>query len=149
GANRVRLVSGATNIISTLGGDGTATGDGPAARAVMIEPNRVIVDAAGNAYVAERRGSRIRRIDAASGVATTIAGTGNISWGGDGGPATAAYLAYPDGIAVDASGNVYVSDTYNNRVRRIDAATGVINTVAGNGTAGFSGDNGPATAASL
>jgi hypothetical protein len=83
------------------------------------------------------------------GTITTIAGAGTVGFSGDGGPATAAELSGPSGISVDGSGNVYIADYNNNRIRKITAATGVISTIAGTGVAGFSGDNGLATAAQL
>src|ERR1700751_6098948 len=82
-------------------------------------------------------------------IITTIAGTGTFGYSGDGGQATSAELYDPYGIAIDASGNVYIADYYNNRVRKVDANTGVISTIAGNGTQGYSGDGGAATAAEL
>ena len=88
-------------------------------------------------------------MDAATGVITTVAGDGTSGSSGDGGPATSASLNTPIGVAVDASGNLFIADTGNNRIRRVDAATGVITNVAGDGTSGFSGDGGPATSATL
>ncbi len=111
-------------------------------------PSAVAYDAAGNLYIAEVRGHAVRRVDA-SGLSTRFAGDGSQGFGGDGGPASAAQLDSPQGLAVDAAGNVYVSDSGNNRIRRIDAATGTILTVAGSGARGFSGDGGAASRASL
>jgi streptogramin lyase len=88
-------------------------------------------------------------VDAATGIITTVAGNGVQGFSGDGGPATSASLRSPEGVAVDGSGNVFIADTGNQRIRRVDAATGIITTVAGNGVQGFSGDGGPATSASL
>jgi sugar lactone lactonase YvrE len=107
------------------------------------------VDAAGNLVIADQNNSRIRRVDAATGVITTVAGNGVAGYAGDGGPAASASLAYPHGVAVDAAGNLFVADLNNNRVRKVDAATGVITTVAGNGVPGYAGDGGPAIAAAL
>ncbi|MEK7353523.1 MAG: dockerin type I domain-containing protein, partial [Chloroflexota bacterium] len=92
---------------------------------------------------------RIRKVDAASGNITTVAGNGVATFSGDGGSATAASLHYPTGVKVDGAGNLYIADMYNNRIRKVDAASGNITTVAGNGAFGFSGDGGAATAASL
>ncbi|MDX2428080.1 MAG: hypothetical protein QNK22_05275, partial [Xanthomonadales bacterium] len=92
---------------------------------------------------------RIRRVDANTGVITTVAGTGTNGFSGDGGLATAADLDSPQGLAIDAFGNFFIADTYSNRIRRVDANTGVITTVAGTGTNGFSGDGGLATAVDL
>jgi uncharacterized protein (TIGR03437 family) len=105
----------------------------------------VALDGAGNLYFTDRASNQIQELS--NGVLTTIAGTGVQGFGGDNGPATGAELSAPSGIAVDGLGNVYFADTGNQRVRKISA--GVISTVAGNGTAGFSGDNGPATSAQL
>ena len=82
------------------------------------------------------------------GIITTVAGSGQMGFSGDGGPATAASLSYPLGVAVDAAGNLYIADHGNNRIRKV-SPSGTISTVAGNGAGGFSGDGGPATAASL
>ncbi len=104
---------------------------------------------ANNLYLADTHNHRIRRIDAATGIITTIAGTGAPGFSGDASAATAASLALPHGITIDTAGNLYLADTENHRIRRIDATTGIITTVAGIGTQGFSGDTGPAIAASL
>jgi sugar lactone lactonase YvrE len=109
----------------------------------------VAVDAAGNLFVADRGNSRVRRVDAATGVITTVAGTGAEGYGGDGGPAADAPLNYPVGVAVDAAGDLFIADSYNHRVRRVDAGTGVITTVAGDGSNGYAGDGGPAADARL
>jgi trimeric autotransporter adhesin len=105
----------------------------------------VALDLAGNLYFADWTGNRIRM--ASNGVVSTIAGDGTSGFSGDNGPAGSAQLANPSGVALDAAGNLYFTDTGNQRVRKI--SNGVITTVAGNGTAGFSGDNGPATGAQL
>ena len=110
-------------------------------------PAAVAVDAAGSVYIAERRNHRIRKVDS-GGAITTVAGTGRVGHGGDGGPATEAFLFDPIGVAVDAAGNVYVADRRNHRIRKIDTA-GTITTYAGTGEPGSAGDGGSATAASL
>lgn len=148
---RLRKVS-PSGIITTACGTGVAgfSGDGgPAAAATLGNIRSVATDAAGNTYLAIDGfyGERIRKISP-SGIITTIAGTGTSGYSGDGGPATAAALHTPGGMAVDASGNIYFADIHNYRIRRISTA-GVISTVAGNGAPGFSGDGGPATVASL
>ena len=129
---------------------GSYLGDGgPAADARLSPPSYTAVDAAGNVYVSDRENYRVRRVDAETGVISTLAGTGERGYAGDGGPAAAAQLNLPAGLAVDASGNVFVADSYNHRVRRIDAGTGVISTLAGTGERGSGGDGGPAAAARL
>jgi hypothetical protein len=149
---RVRKVTAATGIISTIAGNGTAggTGDGGAATAAeLYNPQSVAVDAAGNVYIADQNNHRIRKVTIATGVITTVAGTGTAGVGGDGGAATLAQLRYPEGIAVDGAGNLYIGDTANHRIRKVTAATGLISTFAGTGTAGFAGEAGLATAARL
>jgi sugar lactone lactonase YvrE len=148
GAQRIRKVS-ASGIISTVAGGGNgALGDGgPATSATLQSPWGVAVDASGNLYIADFLASRIRKVSA-SGIITTVAGNGAQSFSGDGGPATSASLNYPYGVAVDASGNLFVADYLNDRIRKV-AASGIISTVAGNGVQGFSGDAESATAASL
>jgi len=139
-------------IITTVAGNGQAgsSGDGgPATQARIKWPHGVAVDGAGNVYLTDSPNHRVRRVDKATGKIATIAGTGQAGFSGDGGPATKARINTPKGVMVDADGNVYIADSLNNRVRRIDKATGNIATVAGNGKAAYSGDGGPATAASL
>jgi sugar lactone lactonase YvrE len=140
---RVREVSNA--VITTVAGNGTwgFSGDnGPATSAQLAGPPGVAVDAAGNLYIADPYNYRVRKV--AGGVITTVAGGGS-SGLGDNGPATGAQLTGPAGVAVDSAGNLYIADGY--RVRKVSG--GVITTVAGNGTEGFSGDNGPATSAQI
>ena len=105
----------------------------------------VAVDSAGNLYIADTSNNRIRKVS--NGVITTVAGNGTQGFSGDNGPATSAQLYCPWGVAVDSAGNLYIADAGNNRIRKV--SNGVITTVAGNGTSGFSGDNGPATSAQL
>ncbi|WP_052733139.1 NHL domain-containing protein [Hymenobacter terrenus] len=153
--HRVRKVSAATGVITTLagaGGTGGFSGDGgPATGAMLDEPTGVAVDGNGNIYIADQSNNRVRKVSAATGVITTLAGTGTFGTGnfGDGGPATGAMLSQPTGVAVDGSGNVFIADAANFRIRHVSAATGVITTVAGTGTAGFNGDGGAATGAML
>lgn len=138
--------------VSTVAGNGTAgyAGDnGPALSASLNLPQGVAVDSSGNLFIADTSNNVIRRVDAVSRIITTVAGNGTAGFIGDGGPATSASLSVPERVAVDTSGNLFIADLANNRVRRVDVATGVITTVAGNGTLGFAGDNGPATSASL
>jgi sugar lactone lactonase YvrE len=119
-----------------------------ALRSQLWQARGIALDSAGNLYLAESWSHRVRRVDAATGIITTIAGTGEAGFAGDGGPARSARLNYPVQLAFDPSGNLYVLECGNSRVRRIGTA-GTITTVAGNGVAGFSGDGGPATAASI
>ncbi|WP_400190935.1 IPT/TIG domain-containing protein [Hymenobacter sp. B81] len=147
---RVRKVNAATGVVTTVAGTGSVgfSGDGgPATSAQLNFPTGVAVDGSGNLFIVDRINNRIRRVSAATGVVTTVAGTGSVGFSGDGGPATSAQLNFPTGVAVDGSGNLFIVDRINNRIRRVSAATGVITTVAGNGTSGFSGDGGPATSA--
>ena len=136
--------------ISTVAGRGTAgfSGDsGPATSAQLYNPVGVTVAGFGNIYIADFSNHRIRKVDA-FGTITTVAGTGTAGFSGDSGPATAAQLNRPRSVAADSSGNLYIVDSNNHRIRRVDA-DGTITTVAGTGTAGFSGDSGPATSAQL
>ncbi|MGI8686766.1 MAG: SMP-30/gluconolactonase/LRE family protein [Acidimicrobiales bacterium] len=149
---RIRKVTpgGGISIVAGNSGQGYSGDGGPATSATFSYPEAVAVDGAGNLFVADSLNHRIRRVDGATGVITTFAGTGEAGDGGDGGAATAARLRQPQALAVDLSGtSLLVADTGNARIRRIDLATGVITTVAGTGTVGSSGDGGAATAAEL
>lgn len=148
---RVRKVAATTRIISTVAGNGVAgyTGDGgDATLARLTSPFGVAVDASGSIYIADAGTPRVRKVDGASGVITTIAGNGSFGYSGDGGPATSASLSSIGAIAVDTSGTLYISDS-GSRIRKVDSGTGVITTVAGNGTRGYGGDGGIATSASI
>ncbi|MGA2248150.1 MAG: immunoglobulin domain-containing protein, partial [Verrucomicrobiota bacterium] len=149
GNNCVREV-GTNGLITTVVGDGRVgyLGDGgPATNASLDAPSGVAVDGSGNLFVADTYNNRIRKVDV-HGVITTVAGDGNTGYSGDGGAATNASLFYPTGVAVDNSGRLFVADIFNNRIRRV-GVNGLITTVAGNGSAGYSGDGGLATNASL
>ena len=136
--------------IMTVAGGGGSTGEGvPATSAALAAPAGIAIDSSGNLYISEFGHDRVRKVDAASGLITTVAGTGVAGYSGDDGPATQAQLAGPRGIAVDAAGNLYIADTANHRVRKVSATTGIITTVAGTGVAGSKGDGGAATLAQL
>ena len=147
--NRIRKV-GKDGIITTIAGNGRAgfSGDsGPALEASFNFPAGLCLDPVGNLYVADRNNHRVRRIDA-SGVITTVVGTGTPDWGGDGGPAVEAHLNYPSDLVCDGKGNLYISDRSNNRIRKVDSK-GIISTIVGLGLPEFGGDFGPATEAFL
>ena len=148
----VREVVKATGDIITVAGDGTAgySGDGgPATAAELNSPLDIAVDSAGDLFIADTGNNVIREVVKATGDIITVAGNGTAGYSGDGGPATAAELDSPRGLAVDSAGDLFIADNGNNVIREVVKATGDIITVAGNGTAGYSGDGGPATAAEL
>ena len=152
GNSRIRKVVAATGNIQTVAGNGTFgfSGDGgPATNATLNVPTDVYADGSGNLFISDTFNNRIREVVATTGNIQTVAGNGTQGFSGDGGPATSASLYFPEGVFVDSSGNLFIVDTYNSRIREVDAATGIIQTVAGNGTFGFSGDGGPATSAEL
>ena len=109
----------------------------------LVQKTPVTSDAAGNFYIADPDQNRVFKVDT-SGQLTVVAGVGVSGFSGDGGLATSASLSAPVGVALDGAGNLFIADEFNNRIRRVDAATGIITTVAGNGFPGFSGDGGPA-----
>jgi hypothetical protein len=149
---RVRKVSASSGVITTVAGNGVAaySGDGAAAASASLHgPRSVALDTAGDLYIADQFNHAIRMVSAGSGVITTIAGTGTFGYSGDGGPATSARLDGPEGLAIDSAGDVYLSDSGNFVVREVSAASGVISTIVGIGTSGYSGDGGPATQAQL
>ncbi len=132
----------------SLNGVGGNVGDfGSATSARLNRPGALAVDAQGNVYIADMANHRIRRVDAATGLITTYAGNGGAGFGGDNGPANQASLNNPTGLAFDAQGNLYIADRANQRIRRVDALSKTISTVAGDGTQSFGGDDGPATSA--
>lgn len=131
------------------GARGFAGDGGPATAALLNGPFDVAFDAPGNLYFSDTFNHRIRRVDAATGTISTIAGNGEAGYSGDGGPATEAALNEPYGVLVDRAGNIYTADRLNRRVRRIDARSGVIATLAGTGEAAYGGDGGPAAQAGL
>ena len=139
--------------ITTVAGDGELTfgGDGvKAVNAPIFLPTGLVVDAAGNLFFCDSKNNRVRRVDAVSGYISTVAGDGNPGSGGDGGQAINAELNSPAGLAMDGAGNLYISDSGNHVIRRVDASSQVISRFAGLvGNASFSGDHGPATSATL
>ena len=138
--------------LTTVAGTGVQgfSGDGGLATSAELDsPAGLALDSAGNFYIADTHNQRIRKITLAAGLIATVAGTGVAGFAGDGGPAAAALLDHPTALALDSAGNLYIADTGNQRIRKLTAATGAITTVAGDGVEGFSGDNGPATAASI
>jgi len=155
GAGALYIMDGANNQLRKVSAGGTiatlvgsAAGDGgPGAFALLDSPYRSARDGAGNVYVSDNGHHRVRRI-APNGVITTVAGTGVSGYSGDNGAAVNAQLNLPGAVAVDAAGNLYIGDTNNNVVRKV-SASGIITTAAGNGTAGSTGDGGPAVAAEL
>ncbi len=151
GNQRIRLVTASNKNIATVVGNNIAStsGDGgPATAASVNGPQSVALDGAGNIYISESGGNRVRKIDK-NGIITTVAGIGGPGgYGGDGGLATAARLYDPRGIALDAAGNLYIADYLNSRIRRV-TTDGIITTIAGNGQFSFFGDGGPATKAAL
>ncbi len=150
-AHRVRKIA-SDGTISTFAGTGLpgSSGDGGAAASAMLNnPQGVAVDSSGNVYIADTSNQRIRKVSAASGNITTVAGNGTSGYSGDTGAATGAQLNNPSGVALDASGNIYIADNNNARIRKVTVSTGNITTVAGNGTSGYSGDSGAATSASI
>jgi hypothetical protein len=149
GNNRIRKVD-TNGIITTVVGDGLTGfwGDGgPATNAALNYPWGVMVDSAGDLFIADQNNQRIRKMDT-NGIITTVAGIGIAGYSGDGGVATNAALKNPSGITVDSAGNLFIADSSNNRIRKVDP-NGIISTVAGNGISGFSGHSGPATNVTL
>jgi trimeric autotransporter adhesin len=138
---------GSINLTAGVGSSGYSGDGGPATAAQLDSPWGVAVDSAGNLYIADQDNNRIRKVTTV-GIISTVAGNGTSGYSGDRGPATAAKLSGPTGVAVDSAGNLYIADINNNRIRKVTTA-GIISTVAGNGTRGYSGDGGPATAAKI
>ncbi len=131
----VRFVTGVPSGRGRFAGDG-----GPATEALLNFPSGVAVDEYGNLYVADTMNHRIRFVDGATGIITTVAGTGQPRFSGDGGHAVAAALNEPTAVVVDRNGRLYIADQSNNRVRVVDLETGIIRTLAGTGTAAYGGD---------
>ncbi|MFN7926413.1 MAG: SMP-30/gluconolactonase/LRE family protein [Blastocatellia bacterium] len=147
--NRIRKVN-AAGVITTYAGTGIGgyTGDGGQATIARIDtPIGIAVDRSGNVYFSDSLNDAVRKVDT-TGKITTVAGNGQSGFSGDGGQATAARLSLPQSLIFDGAGNLYICDTFNNRVRKVDTQ-GIITTIAGNGSAGYSGDGGLATQAKL
>lgn len=164
--SRIRKLQRTTGIIETVAGQfhTSFSGDnGPATAAEFWDPIPQVFPRTGDLYIADYENSRIRMIAAKTGIVTTVAGSSKCAlspppfvvmvcqsgFGGDGGPATSALLNHAAAVAVDEAGNLFIADTINHRIRRVDAETGLIYTIAGTGTSGFSGDGGPAVAGKI
>ena len=148
----IRLVTKSTGIISTVAGTGAFgySGDGGVATAAMLNyPYGAAIDAAGNIYIADYNNCAIRLVTKSTGIITTVAGTGTFGYSGDGGVATAAKVRSPRGVAIDAAANIYIADTFNSVIRLVTKSTGIITTLAGTGSGGYTGDGGLATAAKM
>ncbi len=157
---RIRRIDGATTVVSTVAGDGVVGfdgDDGPPLDASMRQPTgtnpppggSVVLDSQGRIYFTDVLNHRVRRVDLGANVIVTVVGDGTPGFGGDGGAGTSASLNNPRDLEFGPDGLLYIADELNNRVRRFDPATGIVTTVVGVGTAGFSGDGGPAGAAQL
>src|SRR5207302_3359748 len=133
--------------LTLYAGDGYSSVDGIPATSAYLCMVGMAVDGAGNLFIADGCTLRVRRVDAATGIISTVAGSGTNGFSGDGEPASSAALSDPGALAIDSAGNLFIAD--GGRIRRVDAASQVITTVAGNGTPGYSGDGGPATSAEV
>ena len=148
----IRRVDAKTGLMTTYAGTGEKTfgGDGgPRQQATFVEPNAFDFDREGNLYIADVGDCRIRRIDAKTGIVTTVAGTGKRAHTGDGGPATRADLKGARGVAFDRVNNMYICEREGNSIRKVDAKTQLITTIAGTGAKGYTGDGGPAVQATF
>ncbi len=149
---RIRKVNRSTGIISTIAGNGNygyAGDGGPATNAELYQPEGIFVNDSGNVFIADTYNYVIRKVNGSTGIISTIAGNGTAGYAGDGGLATNAKLNRPDGVFIDGAGNIFISDGQNYRIRKINNSTGIISTIAGNGTGTYSGDGGQATSAGL
>lgn len=144
---RIKKIAVRNGIISTIAGGGTSTADGIPATTASIGTSYMCSDAVGNIYFANA--NKIKKIDAVTNIITTVAGMGGTGYSGDGGPATLATFGNIVGVRLDNLGNIYAVDGANQRIRKITASTGIVNTIAGTGAMGYTGDGGPATAATL
>ncbi|MBX7220145.1 MAG: IPT/TIG domain-containing protein [Blastocatellia bacterium] len=157
--NRIRRLDAITGRLSTVAGNGLTKykGDGVRATKTGLAPNSLTFDTQGNLFLTDYKNNQIRRVDAKTNTISTIAGNGTQGFNGDSGQATQVALNNPQGLAVDALGNLFFSDSGNQRIRRVDARTGMLSTIAGKGVpnvqgqinGGYSGDTGPASQAEL
>ena len=147
----VRRVTKSSGAVALVAGSraGFSGDNGQATSAQLNLPSGMAFDPSGNLFIADTGNNRIREISASTGIIITVAGNGTAGYSGDNGLATSARLNQPSAVTADSNGNIYIADTANSAIRKVDTQTGIITTIAGNGTAGFSGDNGPASAAQL
>src|SRR5262249_50764564 len=148
--HRIRRIDPQSGFIETfagIGSDGFAGDGGPADLARLSYPTSAAADQVGNVYICDQSNHRIRRVSP-NGIITTVAGTGVGGYSGEG-PALSVKLYYPRSISIDSAGNVLIAEPYNQRIRYLNVATGVLSTVAGNGTGGYNGDGIAATTARL
>ncbi len=141
--------TGTITIIAGTGTQGFSGDSGPATAAQLDSPQGLAIDTANNLYISDTHNHRIRRLNLTTGIITTIAGSSAPGFDGDNNPAVTAHLNLPTAIAIDSANNLYIADTQNHRIRRLNLTTGIITTIAGNGTQGFSGDSGSAANASI
>ena len=148
----VRRVDKVSGVVTTVAGNGELgySGDGgPAIQATMKEPYSLQVDGNGDIYIVDRLNAVIRKVDAATGIITTVAGTGEVGYSGDGGPGNQAMFREPNDCFLDGKGGLLIADIQDQRIRRLDIVTGIVNTIAGNGEKERTGDGKPALEASF
>ena len=148
-AGTISTIAGSYVFSGTWGGIGGYSGDGGLATSTNCKlhwPSGIAVDVSGNVYIADAANNRIRKVTKSTGIITTIAGNGSMGYSGDGGAATNAELFFPYAVALNSSGNIYIADQQNQRIRMVNSS-GIITTIAGNGIGGYSGDGGAATIA--